>query len=257
MFFLCGLFACDKAGDVRGFFKAQPVDERTALTVDTIPAIGPNLPGSIDIDGQRVSNKTPHTQKPITPGKHQVRIEAQGYISMEFEAVVEEGKDNRLAPTLSPRVAAAPTGKTGVVEKEKSAKRSKKKKGDKDDPVQEEDTDANVHSSKTMIVTAAPSQNATLDGTPMGTASGLRVEVTKATGDLRMGSDSDEQSLTFNYANKAGHVRIKPKDLGQRSILVDGHVPKNPWIDIDTRARRIEVVNVEGKKQTYLMKVIE
>src|SRR4051812_24633458 len=81
---LVSLEACDVA-QLKEFFQAKPTDTTTSLEVDTAPAIGKAVPGSVDLDGKLVSDKTPFKQQPILAGKHQLRVSAKGFITQEME----------------------------------------------------------------------------------------------------------------------------------------------------------------------------
>jgi hypothetical protein len=257
---ICAVFVllggCEKWKEAKTFFQARPLDDKTALEVDTTPRLSASLKGSIEVDGKKVAAVSPHTEKPIPPGKHQVRVEAAGYISQEMEIDVKEGETTTLSLALKglPTADGSPrpdgTHATSGKGKKKSGVEKEKEEADPDDkePV--------AHSTRTFILTATPPQPAFLDGAALGTASGLRVQIVSASGELRVGDDTS--GLVFSVGNKRTGLHLKLKNLGQRSVMVDGTpLTAKKGFDLDTRPRRVELHDVDGNKLVVLMKLID
>jgi hypothetical protein len=110
-----------------------------------------------------------------------------------------------------------------------------------------------------VIITAHPEASVFVDGAALGTSSGLRVGFSKPSGELRLGNAGPE-AISFNYIQKTHGIALKPLQIGARTVLVDGELisaAKPKAFNIDQRPRRIEIVDVEGKKQVILVKLSE
>ncbi len=245
------LSGCEQWSDLKSFFQARPVDDKTALEIDTQPHLGSALKGSVEVDGRPVATQTPHIERPLSPGKHQVRVSAVGHISQQIEIEVKEGEVTPLSLALKQM----PTPEADKPRTGSGDHKAKKRDTDKEqaDP---EDKEPVSHSSRTFIVTATPPQPAYLNGSSLGQATGLRVDVISTSAELRLGGASS--GLTFSIANKRTGLRLKVKNLGQRSVMVDGAaLSANKGFDIDNRPRRVELVDVSGEKLVVLMKLVD
>jgi hypothetical protein len=260
------LGGCDSLQTLKSFFQARPVDDNTALEIDTEPHLGGALKGSVEVDGAVVSAQTPHIEKPISPGKHTVRVQVPGYISQEVDVDAKEGVTTPIALAL--RKMPLPEGAKHAPDGSETKLGSgggKKKKGeapDKDgpdakDPDDPEDKELAGHSTRTFIVTATPPLPASLNGAALGNASGLRVQLVTSSGELVIGDSSF--GVTFTIVNKRSGIRMKVKNLGQRSVVVDGSPlsAKKNGFDLDTRPKRLELVDVDNNKLVLLMKLVE
>lgn len=260
---VCLLLAgCEKFSELRGFFQARPIDDKTALEVDTTPRLSQAIAGALHIDGAKVSSKTPHTQKPLAAGKHVIRVEAKGYISQEMEVEAKEGVTTQISLALKLLPGAVPKQSTSTTrggdDDDDTPSGPRRKKGNKDDPGDDkDDAEPTVHVTKTLLVTTTPAQTVFLDGASAGIGTGLRLEITRTGGDVRFG-EADGSGVSFTYANKRTGLRLKPKDLGDCSIVVDGNaLGAKKGFDVDQRPRRIEITDIEGKKIVALMKVVD
>ena len=254
-FALMTLAACEQVKEAKSFFQARPVDDKTAIEVDTTPRLGAGVTGSVFIDGNKVAAKTPHKEKPLPPGKHTIRIEAKGYISQEMEVDAKEGEVTQISLALKLMPPAPGQKSTQTNGGQPSSGGGKKKGGkvEKEEEDKEEAAEPASHITKTLLVTTTPAQPVFLDGASVGNGTGLRLEVARTTGELRLGD-----GITFTYSNKRTGVRMQMKDLGDRSVVVDGNaITAKKSIEIDTRPRRIEITDIEGKRIVALMKIVE
>lgn len=256
MLLAVGGIGCDDLKKTREFFQARPVDDNTSFEIDTTPHIGRELPGNVLVDGAAVATATPHKIKPFAPGKHKVRVEAKGYISQEVDYEVKEGEHNQLSLAFKPLPGAPPpTGHATAHGKHAPAKDDGKTKKEHKLGDAEADAEPTVHSSKTFIVTATPAQPVTLDGAALGNGSGLKVVLTQPAGTLRVG---EANGISFAIVNKRTGLRLKPTDLGQRSLSLDGTpLTGGKSFEVDSRPRRLELVDVDGNKLVVLMKLVD
>jgi hypothetical protein len=252
------LAGCDKFSELRGFFQARPVDDKTALEVDTTPHLNQAMGGALSIDGAKVASKTPHTQKPLAAGKHVIRVEAKGYISQEMEVDAKEGVTTQISLALKLLPGATPKQTVSTRrddDDDDSPSGPRKKKGSTAED--NDDTEPTVHVTKTLLVTTTPTQTVFLDGASAGIGTGLRLEISRTGGDVRLG-EADGSGVTFTYTNKRTGLRLKAKDLGDRSIVVDGNaLGTKKGFEVDQRPRRVEITDIEGKKIVALMKVVD
>lgn len=251
---LCG--GCDKVKELKAFFQAQPLDDKTALEVDTVPHLGSQVPGTLSIDGNKAATRTPHTQKPMPPGKHTLRVEAKGFISQEMEVEAKEGEVTQISLALKPLPGAPPVVRHDPpAGDDKTPGRKKGAKHDKDDEPEPTDNEPTVHVTKHLLVTTAPAQPVFLDGAAVGNGVGLKLDITRSAGELKVG----DGEVVFSYTNKRTGLHMRIANLGDRSAVVDGNAisAKKPSFDLDTRPKRVEVTTIEGKKIVAMMKLVE
>lgn len=236
--------------EFRDFFQAREVDRNTHIEVSTRPALGKlGVPGAVFIDQERVSDTTPYTLQHVTPGKHHVRVVATGYVSQELEIDAKEGQTTRPSLALQPMPNEPGQAPRTPQAHDNSKPRAKKEREDPAEP-------GVVGVAHTLLLTATPALSVTLDGSALGSAVGLRVAVSKAAGIIKLGEGA--KGMVFSYSNKASSVTLRAKELGARTVSVDGtDIGSSKSFELDQRPRRIELTDVEGKKQVVLAKMVD
>jgi len=236
--------------EARDFFQARPIDMNTSIKVDTVPKIGAaGVTGTVEIDGVKVSEKTPFEQKSVTPGPHQIRISAKGYIGQEMEIDAKEGQATPLSLALQPMAgtkvpgAAVHTGGTGAGGK-------KGKDAPEAAPVASAEFSPHV-----VILTATPPTSVSVDGANVGVSTGLHMHLANATGEVVVGG-----GVSLTYFNRGNRVSVRPNVDSKSALTIDGAAAtstKGKTLELDQRPRRLEITSVEGARQVILLKLAE
>lgn len=241
-----------KWSEFREFFQAREIDRNTHIEVSTRPLLGKQgiENAAVFIDDEKVSDTTPYLLKNVSPGKHHIRVKAPGYVTQELEVDAKEGQTTR--PSLALQPLPTEPGQAPRTPQGNDTPLPRKKREDvvKDEP--------GVESAKhTLLLTASPTVTVSVDGAEAGTAVGLRAKLGKANGQLKLGEGAD--AVTFSYISREHTVALRVKDIGARTLSVDGQpaIAREKPFEIDTRPRRFELLSVEGQKQVILLKMVD
>ncbi len=233
--------------EMRQFFQARPVDLNTDISVETTPKLSPALNGEVLLDGKKVADKTPYVAKHVIPGPHALKVSARGYIGQEMEVDAKEGEVTQLSLALQPLPHVDATG--AIVQPGHEATVHAVHKGKEANPVVAVSSDFASHF---ILLTASPPLSVQVDGKDAGNSTGLRLELGKSQGQIRLGT------LNVTYWNRPTHVTLQPS-VGANTIRVDGEAlaaQKPKLLELDTRPRRIEVTDAAGGHQIILLKLV-
>ena len=238
-----------KLKEARDFFQARPVDANTAIKIETVPKLGPaavgSVPGVIEIDGVKVSDKTPFISKGIMPGPHQIRVSAKGYVGQEMEIDAKEGQVTPLSLALQSLAATKTAGSGGA---HGGGGSGSKKKG----AAEVASTDFSTH---VVILTATPAVSVAVDGAAVGTSTGLHMHLDRATGEIVLGG-----LVSLTYFNRGNRVSVRPNVDSKSTLAIDGEAStsnKGKSFELDERPRRLEITEIGGARQVVLLKLAE
>lgn len=241
-----------KLKEARDFFQARPVDAHTDIKIETVPKLGPagtagTVTGTIELDGVKVTDRTPFISKGVIPGPHQIRVSAKGYVGQEMEIDAKEGQVTPLSLALQPlagtKLPIAHVGGSGGAGK----------KG-KDAP-EIAPTASAEFSPHVVIITATPTVSVAVDGAAVGTSTGLHMRLDHATGEVVLGG-----LVSLTYFNRGNRVSVKPNVDSKSTLAIDGEVStstRGKSLELDQRPRRIEITDISGARQVVLLKLAE